>query len=404
MSTSLLYHAFGIHGYKYVSTQFEKGAVIFKIHQESHKLRCPVCGGRRVIRRGVQPRRLRAVPIGKKPVFIEFAVPRVWCLVCDLVRQVRIGFANTRRRYTRGFERYALELSRHMTIQDVARHLGVSWDVVKDIQKRYLHRRYRKPKLKKVKQIAIDEISIGNGHKYLTIVMDLKSGVVLFVGDGKGSDALDAFWPKLKASKAMVKAVAIDMSIAYVSAVQHHLPEAAIVIDRFHITKLLNDNIAQLRRQLFHQLTDESDRKLLKGTRWLLLKNPQNLDSEKGEPDRLQRALEINQPLATAYYLKEDLRQLWMQPSKQAAEDFLYDWIYRAGSSRIPILFKFATTLAKFRTGILAWYDYPISTGPLEGTNNKIKTMKRQAYGFRDKEFFKLKIMAIHEAKYALVG
>jgi len=123
-----------------------------------------------------------------------------------------------------------------------------------------------------------------------------------------------------------------------------------------------------------------------------------------GEPQRLQEALEINKPLATAYYLKEDLRRLWQQPDKERAEVFLSEWIQRAESSKIRVLMRFAKTLQTYRAGILAWYDYPISTGPLEGTNNKIKTMKRQAYGFRDMEFFKLKIMAIHETKYALVG
>lgn len=105
-----------------------------------------------------------------------------------------------------------------------------------------------------------------------------------------------------------------------------------------------------------------------------------------------------------AYYLKEDLRQIWFQNSKAKAERVLTDWIKRAESSGIKMLMKFAKTIAAHRSGILAYYDYRISSGPLEGTNNKIKTMKRMAYGFRDMEFFKLKIMAIHEAKYALVG
>ena len=118
----------------------------------------------------------------------------------------------------------------------------------------------------------------------------------------------------------------------------------------------------------------------------------------------LEAALRINQPLATVYFMKEDLRQFWMQPSYEAADSHLQDWIKRATVSGIKMLMEFAKTLGAHRTGLLAYYDYPISTGPLEGTNNKIKTMKRQAYGFRDREFFKLKIMAIHEAKYALVG
>ena len=157
------------------------------------------------------------------------------------------------------------------------------------------------------------------------------------------------------------------------------------------------------RRQLFHELT-ATGQQLLKGIRWLLLKNPENLDSQRNERERLDEALKLNEPLATAYYLKEDLRRLWDQPNKACAAAHLDFWILQAEWSGVRILSKFARTLAMHRAGLLAWYDYPISTGPLEGTNNKIKTMKRQAYGFRDLEFLKLKILAIHRAKYALVG
>lgn len=332
------------------------------------------------------------------------AIQRVFCLMCSVIRQVKFGFADRRRSYTKAFERYALELSKHMTIQDVAHHLGVSWGVIKGIQKRNLLRRFRRPKLKSLKRIAIDEISIGKGHRYLTIVLDLNTGAVVFVGDGKGAESLLPFWKRLNASRAEIEAVAIDMSPAYISAVIGHLPKAAIVFDHFHIVKLFNEKLSDLRRKLYHYVSTKMEKAVLKGTRWLLLKNPENLDDKKDETQRLQDALEINQPLATAYYMKEDLRQFWAMRDKVTAEAFLDDWARRARVSKIPILSKFANTLMAYRTGILAYYDYPISTGPLEGTNNKIKTMKRQAYGFRDMEFFKLKIMAIHESKYALIG
>jgi len=118
----------------------------------------------------------------------------------------------------------------------------------------------------------------------------------------------------------------------------------------------------------------------------------------------VQSTLKLNEPLSCACYLKEDLRQIWLQPCKEIAERVFTDWIKRAQSTGIKMLMKFASTLAAYKSGILAYYDHRISSGPLEGTNNKIKTMKRMAYGFRDMEFFKLKIMAIHESKYALVG
>jgi transposase len=404
MSTSLLYHGFGVKGYDYVHTKYQGGAVTFTIQPKPFSLRCPECRSHKVIRRGTVPRLFRTLPIGGKAVWLCLAVQRVQCLLCGVLRQTRIGFADPRRSYTKAFERYALELSKRMTIQDTARHLRVSWDVIKDIQKRYLGRKFSKPKLRHLTRIAIDEISIGKRHRYLTVVMDLGTGAVVFVGDGKGADALEPFWKRLRTSKAKIKAVAMDMSPAYIRAVLDHLPKAQIVFDHFHVIKLYNDKLTGLRRKLYHDLEEKQQKEVLKGTRWLLLKNPENLNTDKNELEKLHEALQLNAPLATAYYMKEELRQFWSQPGKASAEVFLISWMARARASGISMLEDFAKTLATHKSGLLAYYDHPISTGPLEGTNNKIKTLQKQAYGFRDIEFFKLKIMAVHQAKYALLG
>jgi transposase len=404
MSTSLLYHAFGLRGYDYVKTEFTEGRVIFTVRQRLHTCRCPQCDSRDVIHHGHETRLFKAVPIGHKPVLIALPIPRVECRRCQIIRQVTLPFADPRRRYTKAFERYARELGRLMTIQDVAHHLDVSWDTIKDIQKRDLQHRFKKPRLGKLKQIAIDEISIGHGHRYLTVVLNLETGAVVFVGDGKGADALEPFWGRLRAARARVEAVATDMSPAYIQAVRENLGHAIHVFDHFHVVKLFNEKLSDFRRALYREATEKMDKEVLKGTRWLLLKNPENLDPRRNERQRLEEALRMNQPLATVYYMKEDLRQIWDQPDKATATRVLEDWMRRAEASGIKVLQKFAGTLAMHRTGILAYYDYRISTGPLEGTNNKIKTMQRQAYGFRDKEFLKLKILAIHEAKYALLG
>jgi len=404
MSTSLLYHGFGLVGYTYVRTTYEEGNVIFTVKHKRDKLHCPECGSRDLVLRGCLSRRFRMVPIGLKTIFLDLDVQRVGCRRCDAVRQVDLGFADSRFSYTRAFERYVLDLSKHMTILDVARHLHVSWDTIKVIQKRYLKKKFSCPSLKDLRYLAIDEIAVKKGHHYLTVVLDLESGAVVFVGDGKGAEALLPFWKRLSHSPAQIEAVAIDMSPAYMSAVMSHLPKAIIVFDHFHVVKLFNDKLSDLRRDLYREAKDELQKDVLKGTRWLLLKNPQNLDEKKGEKERLDEALRLNQPLYTAYYLKEELREVWTQRGKKQAENVLNEWIRKASSSEIAILKTMAKTLSAYRSGILAYYDFPISTGPLEGTNNKIKTMKRQAYGFRDMEFFKLKIMALHETKYALVG
>jgi transposase len=404
MSTSLLYHTMGIRGYRYVSTSYENGEIHVTVAQDRERCRCSHCQSADVVLKGGQWRRFRGIPIGRKPVWIHFRVPRLQCRACGRRRQAAIGFAEPRVSYLKAFARYVLELADCMTIQDVADHLGVSWDFVKEIVKAHLKRNFAKPRLKDLRQIALDEISVGAGHRYLTIVLDLTSGAVVHVGKGKGGDALTEFWKRLRKSGAKIEAVGMDMSPAYIAAVMRHLPGAKIIFDRFHVIKLMNDALSELRRALYHEIKDQLGKQTLKGTRWVILKRPENLERERDEPRRLEEALRLNAPLATAYYLKEELYEFWEQEDYYEAEAFLLDWIERAESTKIRHLVKFAQTLRAHWSGLLNYYDYPISSGPLEGTNNKIKTMQRQAYGYRDQEFFQLKIYALHKARYALVG
>ena len=405
MSTSLLYHGFGISGYRYVRTNYREGGVIFTITRKKFSVRCPVCKSKNIIRHGSLPRWLRCIPIGKKSTYIKTDIPRLECKECKTIRQSDIGFADPRFTYTKALGRYVLDLARHMTISDVSRHLGLSWDIVKNIQKRYLKKKYARPNLNDLERIAIDEIYVGK-RGYLTVVLDVLSGAVVFVGDGKGSDALEPFWKRLRRHrKVKIEAVAIDMSPAYIKAVRENLKTAVVVFDHFHVIKMFNEKLSDFRRQLFNNTNDKSHRSVIKGTRWLLLTAKEKLEKNQGKADRLRRALIINRPLATVYYMKEDLRQVWSWSDKKTAEWHLKSWIEMAKSSGITMLTKFAKTLEKHFEGILAYFDFDgLSTGPLEGTNNKIKTMHRKAYGYRDMEFFKLKIMALHETKYALVG
>ena len=148
MSTSFIYHALGIRGYKYMKTDYVHGGIQFTISQERERLSCATCGSFNVRPRGTKTRIFKALPIGSKGTKIIFSIPRVDCENCGEFRQVKLQFADPQKSYTKGFERYVLDLSKKMTIQDVAKHLGVSWDLIKDIQKRNLHRKYAKPKLK----------------------------------------------------------------------------------------------------------------------------------------------------------------------------------------------------------------------------------------------------------------
>ncbi len=404
MSTTLLYHVYNLRGYRYQSMKRVPGGVEVTIQQPRDRCRCPACKGQNLILKGAKTRRFHAPPIGGKLVMIVFDVPRVECRDCRTLRQVEIAFAKPKRRYIRAFGRYVLDLLESMTCEDVAKHVGVSWGMIRDIEKEHLKRHYAKPRLKDVQRIAIDEIAVRKGHKYMTVVLDLESGRVIFVGDGRGGDSLVPFWRRLRRSRARIKAVATDMSPAYIAAVEKALPEATFVFDRFHIIKLFNEKLTAMRRRLHRQMKDSDERASLKGVRWLLLKRREHLDPEKSEPERLQRALEFNADLAAAYFLKEELSEIWEQDDYDTAEGMLLDWITYAESLRIKELTDFSKTLRRHALGILAYYDCNITTGPLEGLNNKIKTMKRKAYGFRDQEYFKLKILAVHRSRYALVG
>jgi transposase len=397
-----LYHAFGLKGYVHQRTEYVGGEVCFVV-EPAAGLRCSACRSREVIRRGGRQRRFRGLPIGRRRVWIELTVPRLECKACGAVRQAAVSFAPGQHGYTKRFARYVLELVRHMTMWDVAEHLGVSWNLVKELLKEALRRRFGRPRLKELRLLAIDEISIGHGQRYLTVVLDLETGAVVFVGHGKGAEALDPFWKRLKSAGARIEAVAVDMSQAYINAVRSNLPTVTLVFDHFHVVKLMNDKLSDLRRDLQRQAVSQ-EKEVLKGTRWLLLKAPKKLDETKGEVERLEAALALNAPLAAAYYLKEDLRQLWSQPDKECATAFLEGWIERARATGVRQLVQMSNTLSVHRVGLLAYYDVPISTGPLEGTNNKIKTLQRQAYGYRDTEFLRLRIFALHETRYELVG
>ena len=405
MSDHLLYPLWGIRGYRVTGFEMiDADQALFSLAPLPGVLRCPRCGSRDVIRKGEKLRLFLGTPIGPRKVYFEAAIPRVRCAACRITRQVRVPFADGKRRHTRQFERYALEIARITTTQLAAEHLGVSWDTIRDIEVRHLGRKYAKPKLKHLKHLAIDEIYLGKRMKFLTLVLDLDSGAVVFVGRGKKAAAFDPFWKRLRASRAKVRAVAADMAPAYALAVRKHLPKAVLVNDRFHVVKLYNEMLTQLRRELYREATSLLQKQVLKGTRWLLLKRADRLDPKRREPQRLHRALALNESLATAYYLRDDLNRFWEQPHKRAAARFLDEWIWDAQHSGVRLLMKFAKTLASRRQSLLAWYDYPISTGPLEAVNNKIRLLHRQAFGYRDPEFFQLKLFALHRTRYALVG
>lgn len=403
MTTQTLYKAMGMGGYEATGCWRQEGVFFLRMKAPQSSYRCPKCGSREVICRGTFDRTVHAPPIGLDRTQLFIQAPRLECPQCEQVLNAVLPNVVPLCQYTKSFARLSIDLRKMMTIRDVARYLGVSDTMIRGIDKKYLQRNFRKPRLRDLKIIAIDEIYVGRKQKFLTIVINWETGAIVFVGAGKGENALKSFWKRLRSSRAKVEAVATDMSSAYYAAVRKNLPHAKHVFDRFHIIKLMNEKLTELRRALYHE-AEGMGKAVLKGIRWLLLKHRDHLDDSKNERTRLMNGLALNQPLLMAYYLKADLSQLWQQPGKAAAERFLTSWCNRARESGIKVLMTMAKTLQTHRAGILNWYDFPISSGPLEGINNKIGALQRMAYGYRDPEYFILKLHALHSAKFALIG
>lgn len=288
-----------------------------------------------------------------------------------------------------------------MTVADLAAFTGLTWDTVKNIIKARLEKDYGRPRLRDLKRLSIDEIYLGKRLWFWTLVIDLDTGRIVWVAQGRGGDALRGFWPVLRSSRAHIEAVAMDMSAAYWAAVAEHLPEAAIVFDRFHITKLVNDKLDDLRREMVRE-AEGLMKQTVKGVRYLLLMRRENVDEEK--LPRLDEALKHNEPLFTGYLLKESLGLLWEQPSYAKMNAFLHEWCDMAAQSGIRQMMQVSKTLLLHRRGILSWWTHRINNGRMEGINNKIKTLLRQTYGLRDTRYLVLKLYSLHRSRQELLG
>lgn len=398
MNASIMHKAFGVTKQECLDMRCEGNKIFLSVQTPREKLRCPVCGSSNVVHDGYVLRRFVSVPIGCAKTCIEMRAQRVKCHDCGCHRQEDIDFAKGKRRHTIAFANLVIDLSRFATVQDIAWFLDVSWDVVYNIQMDFLQREYAQPDLSELRFIAIDEFAIHKGQTYKTIVIDLETGRIVYVGDGNGKAALDGFWEALGDRAKGLKAVSTDLSSAFTNSVVEHLPKAALVVDHFHVVKLMNEKLDQLRRQMWHTEKDVNKRKIIKGTRWLLLRNgPDVFDTR--HRTRLDNVLSLNEPLMMAYYLKEDLREIWNQINKDKAALVLDEWVTQALDTKVQPLIKMAATIRAYKPYILAWYDHCISNGPIEGTNNKIKVLKRQMYGCRNDEFFKLKLYALHDKR-----
>ena len=400
MNSSFLYHAWGLYNHICTHEEYKGNTIILHVEAKERQIECPNCGCRHLVKNGFRMRDFIGLPVGGRKVIIRMKVQRYKCKnkVCDYDRQEHIPFATGSCGYTHRFAKYVVGLLKAMTLKDAANLLGVTWDTIKDIHSRHLEYHYAPSSLDGVDCIGIDEFAVRKGHIYKTIVVDLRSGRILHVGEGKGADALKGFWKRIKRKGIDIKYVATDLSAAFISSVYEHCPNAVHVFDHFHVVKLMNEKLDDIRRVQYNMEKDINKRKVLKGTRYLLLSNGEDI-FDKEYKTRLDNALDMNKPLSQAYYLKEQLREFWTQVNKEEAEKVMLDWVSQAKESKVPQLMKMAATIMAHRTGILAWYDCHISTGKVEGINNKIKVMKRNAYGFRDERYFELRLFALHDCR-----
>jgi transposase len=401
MSTSNLYHAHGIKGVEYKSTAYEKGSVIYRVEMVHQKICCTKCNGKNSHFKGQKIRRFRMTPVGSKKCYLDVLLHRLKCLECGHQWWPRLPFMKGKLQMTRSLIQYAFDLLSISTIQDVSRLLGISWNVIKKIHKMKLLKLYKKIDITEIKYLSVDEFAIKKGHEYMTVFSDIETGRIIHAVEGRKIEDITPFLLKLKKKAKQLKAIAMDMSASYIPAVQTFLPEIDIVFDHFHVNALMNKALDEIRREQQKNLNRKGE-KVLKGNRFLFLRNYEDLEPEFRS--RLEVILQINEPLFKAHALKEQFRLFWRQESVQKAWIFLDRWIADARATGIKKLKKMARTLDRYRIGLLNYFKHRITNAAAEGINNKIKTMKRQAYGFRDMGYFKLRLYHLHEQRYSFVG
>jgi transposase len=301
---------------------------------------------------------------------------------------------------TKSFVRYVLSLVKLTTVKSVAGFLDVQWKTVKNIHKDWLKDKHKKIRYKDLIYLSVDEFSIRRGHTYMTVFLDIRTGRIIYAVEGRSVEDIQPFLEQLSRKARNLKAIAMDMSRSYIAAVKEYIPHVSIVFDRFHVQKLLNEALDTVRKNEREKYQKEG-LNIGQGERFLFFRNFENLD--KDEQVRLKRLFELNETLAKAHVLKEQFRQFWGKRSKKEAARFLLRWIMTAFLSGITAMDKIASTILAHYEGLLNYYDHPISNGQIEGTNNKIKVLKRSAYGYRDTEYFKLLLLDLHEKSVQVV-
>ena len=364
------------------------------IHVNSDKRFVPICSGCGKRASGFHSwtqRTIRDLSFATARTWVVCRYRKVFCAHCQGIRIEDLDLFHPYVRVTRRLARYIYQLCRIMTVLEVARHLDIDWKTVKNIDKFYLERDYGQPDLNGLRILAVDEISIRKGHSYLTVVLDYLTGRVVYIGKKRKAKTLKRFFNKLSISqRKRIEAVAMDMWDPYIKAVKDKLPNARIVFDLFHVVANFNRVIDKVRNSEYRKAS-KNDKDVYKGSKYLLLKNRRNI-RRKNQRQQLKELLALNQVINTVMILKDKLKHIWTYRSRTWAVKALDQWLKLARSLQNRSVNTFVRMLERYRYGIINHCDYPIHTGKLEGVNNKIKVIKRKAYGFHDQRYFTLKI------------
>jgi transposase len=345
-------------------------------------LRCGVCRQRcREVHSTRPVREWRDLSMRKLPLKLRYRPRRVECPRCG-VRVEDFPWAEPWARVTTALSDAVAVLARELSWKGTARQYGLNWKSVATIVKRAvaygLRHRARPP----VHVIGIDEVSRRKGQVYRTVVYDLERRVLLWVGEERTAEAVRKFFIEEMGRRrcGTLRVVCMDMWAPYASLVREHAPNARILFDRFHIVKHLNEAVDAVRRELWRQVTSK-EKVAVKGTRWLRLKNPWNLNQDQKE--RLPTLVRWNTPLVRAWYLKEAFQLFWSFKQPWRAERHLRKWMNSAMRSKLEPFKKFAKMLRSHLDGILPWTTIRLSNGAVEGMNNKIKSISHRSFGFR---------------------
>lgn len=369
--------------------------VVVELSRAVRKFRC-VCGRRFSTYYDCREQFVRDLPWGPWSR-VDLLVPRfrVDCPDCG-VKTEQLDWLDRGRRHTRRLaQAVALACREVRSIKAIAETFGLGWDTVKAIDKQALQCELNPPDFEGVRHLAIDEFSIKRRHTYGTIFLDIEHNRVLWVCATREKAAVVDVFTNVLGAKACegIEAVSMDWWEGYRAAVEECLPNASVVWDLFHVVKKYNhDVIGRVRLDEASRCETQEERKIMKKTKFILVKNPRNLTDD--EPARLRQLLRANRRLFTVYVLGDALKKLWDYKYPRAALKWFEGWYRNAIYSRIEPLKTFARSLKHRFDGVIAHCNHPISSGVLEGVNNKVKVIKRLAYGFRDQDYFFLKIRA----------